>query len=107
MVGSENEFIEQVMDADYDLDIFEMIARTNEPSKEIVKRELLSIIGSQIETKRIFSLVGILTNLKRCHLQSKNSKKSIFVNINWPNDPKSGCKSPFNFIEIIGINANL
>jgi hypothetical protein len=28
-------------------------------------RPILEIIGSQIETKRIFSLVGILINLKR------------------------------------------
>ncbi len=28
-------------------------------------------MGSQIESD-FFSLVGILTNLKRCHLQSKN-----------------------------------
>jgi hypothetical protein len=67
--------------------------------------QILNIIGSQIETERIFSLVGILTNLKRCRLQLENSKKLFFVNINWPNDPKSGCKSPFNSIEIIEINA--
>jgi hypothetical protein len=30
--------------------------------------QILSIVGSQIETKRIFSLVGILTNLRRCRL---------------------------------------
>jgi len=30
--------------------------------------QILSIVGSQIETKRIFSLTCILTNLGRCHL---------------------------------------
>ncbi len=31
-------------------------------------RQILGVVGSQIETKRIFSLVGILTNLRSCHL---------------------------------------
>jgi len=35
-------------------------------------QEILGIFGSQIETEKVFSLVGILTNLKRCHLQFKN-----------------------------------
>jgi hypothetical protein len=30
--------------------------------------QILSIVGSQIETKRIFSLTCIFTNLRRCHL---------------------------------------
>ncbi len=42
-------------------------------------RKILGIIGSQIETKRIFSLVGILINLERC-LQSKNLEKLNFMN---------------------------
>jgi hypothetical protein len=43
-------------------------------------RQILSIISSQIEIEKIFSLIGILTNLKRYHLQSENSNKLIFVN---------------------------
>jgi hypothetical protein len=31
-------------------------------------RKILGIVGSQIETKTIFSLASII-NLKRCHLQ--------------------------------------
>jgi hypothetical protein len=31
-------------------------------------RQILGIVGPQIETKRKFSLAGILTNLRRCHL---------------------------------------
>jgi len=87
------------------LDIFQQIASTSKPSKELVNRELLifkryqvdpkdikcplqwwgkhevmfpivrlladqilNILGSQIETERIFSLASILTNLKRCRL---------------------------------------
>ncbi len=45
-------------------------------------REILGIVGSQIEIERIFLLVGILINLKRCHLQLENLNKLIFVNKN-------------------------
>ncbi len=51
----------------------------------------LGIVRSQIETKRFFSLTGIFTNLRRCHLQTKN----------WPNDPRDGCKPLSNLVELI------
>ncbi len=44
-------------------------------------------------------MVGILTNLRRCCLQIKNLEKLIFVNKNWPNDPRIGYKSPSNLLE--------
>jgi hypothetical protein len=40
MVGFENEFVEQIVNVDYSLDIFEMASKTSEPSKEIFKRAL-------------------------------------------------------------------
>jgi hypothetical protein len=61
----------------------------------------LEIVGSQIETKRIFSLARILTNLRRCHLQTNFLEKLIFVNKNWPNDLRIGCESPFNLLEFL------
>jgi hypothetical protein len=70
-------------------------------------RQILGIFRSQIEMKRIFSLVGILTSFKRCCLQSKNLDNLIFVNKNWPNDPMIGCKSRFNLVELIGIDVDL
>jgi hypothetical protein len=63
--------------------------------------QILVIVGSQIETKMIFSLVRLLTNLKKCCLQSKKIKRLIFVNKNWPNDFKIDCKPPFNLVELI------
>ncbi len=42
--------------------------------------------------------MGILANLKKCHLQTEIKKKLIFVNKNWFDDPRVGCKSPFNLI---------
>ncbi len=71
------------------------------PIVVFLARQILGIVSSQIETKHIFSLVGIVTNLRRCHLQSKNLEKLIFVNQNWPNDPRLRCKTPSNFVEFI------
>jgi hypothetical protein len=108
--------VNQRVEEDMSLDIFEMIASTSEPLMELVNKELLifrcyqvdvinikcplqwwekhenmfptsgfcarqilEIVGSQIEIERIFSLVEILINLKRCHLQLENLNKLIFV----------------------------
>jgi hypothetical protein len=51
------------------------------PTMGFLARQILGIMGSQIKTKRIFSLVDILTNLKTC-LLSKNLEKLIFVSKN-------------------------
>jgi hypothetical protein len=56
--------------------------------------QILNIVASQIAIERIFSLVKIFTNIKKCHLQLDNLNKQIFVNKNWPNDFRIGCK-PF------------
>jgi hypothetical protein len=69
--------------------------------------QILEIIDSQIETKRIFSLIRILTNLRGCHLQLEKLEKLNFVNKNWPNDCRVGCKSLSNFLEHIGIDGDL
>jgi len=45
--------------------------------------QILGIVGSQIETKWIFSLARILINIRRC-LQIEILEKLIFVNKNWP-----------------------
>lgn len=44
--------------------------------------QILGIMGSKIETKRIFSLIKEFTNLNRCHLQLEYLDKLIFVNKN-------------------------
>ncbi len=64
-------------------------------------RQILGIVSFQIQKESIFSLVGILTKLKRCWLQSKNLKKLIFINKNQLNDPKVGCKEASNLVEFI------
>lgn len=51
------------------------------PTMGFLAHQILGIMGSQIETKRIFSLVDILINLKTCVL-SKNLGKLKFVSKN-------------------------
>jgi hypothetical protein len=63
--------------------------------------QILGIVGLQIETKRIFFLAIILTNLRRCCLQIEKNLKLIFVNKNWLNDPRIWCKSPSNLLEFL------
>jgi hypothetical protein len=60
-------------------------------------KKILRIIESQIEMNNVFSLIIILTSLRRC-LQSKKLDKMIFVNKNWPNDPNIGCKSRYSLV---------
>ncbi len=70
------------------------------PTIGVLAHQILSIVRSQIETKMIFSLVGMLTNLRWCHLQSENFKNLIFVSKNWPSDLRDGCKPPSNVVEL-------
>ncbi len=55
----------------------------------------------------LFSLARILTNFRRCCLQTENLEKLIFVNKNWPNDPRIGCKSPSNLVEFLEKDVDL
>jgi hypothetical protein len=77
------------------------------PTIGFLAGQILGVVGSQIETKRIFSLVGIRTNLRRCRWQTKNLEKLTFVNKNWPNDLKIGCKSPSNIVEFLERDVDL
>ncbi len=52
------------------------------PRIGFLTNQILWIVGSQIETKKIFSLTKIFTNFKRCHLQAKNLERLIFVSKN-------------------------
>jgi hypothetical protein len=69
----DNGFVDQKMDDDNSLNIFQMTPRTIEhetmfPTTGFLARHILRIVDSQIEIERIFSLAEIFTNLRRCHL---------------------------------------
>jgi hypothetical protein len=68
------------------------------PTLGLLMQQILGIIGFQIETKCIFSIVGILTNLCQCRLQTDNLEKLIFVHTLMTLD-KGGPKSMADFIE--------
>ncbi len=51
--------------------------------------------------------MSILTNLKRCCLQSEILEKLIFVSKNCPSDPRNGCKPLSNFIKLIEIDLGI
>lgn len=63
--------------------------------------QILSIVRSQVEMKRIFSLIGILTTFFKSHLQMTNLEKLIFVNKNWLTDPRVACKWASNLVKFI------
>ncbi len=46
-------------------------------------------------------MAEIFPNLRRCHLQSNNLDKTIFVHTNLPNDPRVCCSSPSSLIQLI------
>jgi hypothetical protein len=65
------------------------------------------LLDFKLKQKEFFSLAAILTNLKRCRLQTENLEKLIFVNKNWPNDLRIGCKSPSNLVEFLEKDVDL
>jgi len=71
------------------------------PKVSFLARQILGIVGSQIEIECIFSLVGILTSLRRYQLQSEILDKLIFFSQNWPNDLRVGCNMPSTMVEFI------
>jgi hypothetical protein len=77
------------------------------PTFGFCARQILRIVGFQIETKKKNSLARILISLRRCCLQFENLNKLIFVNKNWPNDLRIGCKSLFSLVDLIKTNLNL
>ena len=67
------------------------------PTVGFLARQMLEIIRSEIKTKRIFSIAGVLTALRCCQLQFDNLNKLVLVFKNWPNDPRKDCNSKFGY----------
>jgi hypothetical protein len=72
------------------------------PTVDFYAKQILGLLKSQIEIKKIiFSLIGILVNFRRHHLQLENLAKLIFLNKNWPYDSKIGYKAPSSLVDLI------
>ncbi len=65
------------------------------------------VVGLQIETKHIFPLVDILTNLHQCKLQIDKLERLIFVNKKWPNNLRLGCNNPKDMEEVVELEIKL
>jgi hypothetical protein len=57
--------------------------------------------SSQIEIEKIFFIIHIFTNLKKCQLQLENLENRISMSKNWPNDVRVGCEAPSSLVEFI------
>ncbi len=64
------------------------------------------LLDFKLKQKDFFG-ARILTNLRRCHLQIEILKNLIFVNKNWPNDPRIDCTSPSNLVEFLEKDVDL
>jgi hypothetical protein len=65
-------------------------------------RQFLGIRGSQIETKRIFSVAGVLTSLCCCRLGLSNVNGLIMIYKNWHADARSACEpASTNVVEFL------
>jgi hypothetical protein len=61
------------------------------PNVGFLACQYLGILGSQIETERIFSVAGVLTNLRCTKLGIDNLESLVMIYTNWPNDSRVGC----------------
>jgi hypothetical protein len=61
------------------------------PNVAFLARQNLAIHGSQIETKRIFFVAGVLTNMHCCKLGFTNLDASVMIYKNWSEDARVGC----------------
>ncbi len=61
--------------------------KDNFPTYAYLTRIILSIHGNQIETDKVFSVVGIFTNLCWCRLGAKNLDLLVLLIKNWLDDP--------------------
>jgi hypothetical protein len=68
----------------------------------------MGIVGSQIETKRIFSTSRVITCLKCCQFGIKNMDKLILLMKNWLDDLSFKCTSgPKSFEKNLNYENNM
>jgi len=53
--------------------------------------QIMGIVSSQIEIRRIFNMVGIIKGLKHCHLGIENLEKLVLIMKNLPKIPIARC----------------
>lgn len=63
------------------------------PNVGFLARQILGIVGTQVETERIFSVVGLITAVRRRHIGPEILDKLVLIRENWPEDPRVGRKN--------------
>ncbi|KAG0556897.1 hypothetical protein KC19_11G087000 [Ceratodon purpureus] len=63
------------------------------PNVGFLARQILGIVGTQVETERIFSVAGLITAVRRRHIGPDNLNKLVMIRENWPEDPRAGRKA--------------
>jgi hypothetical protein len=61
------------------------------PIVDLLARQILWISRSQIETKQVFNLIGVLIPWRHCKLHVENLNNITTMVKNWPNDPCMNC----------------
>jgi hypothetical protein len=73
------------------------------PNVGFLKKQFFGISGWQIKTKWVFSLVGVLTALRRCRLQVENMDQ-IFIKVkNWLDNSHLNYKPNSNFKQYLKV----
>jgi hypothetical protein len=70
-------------------------------------KQILSILKSQIETKKMFNFIGVLTFLRHYCLQTENLDQIITMAKNFPIHPHFNCKKKVDVIEYVKAKASL
>lgn len=53
-------------------------------------KQIVGILGNQIECESIFSILRVLTSLGKCRLGLTNLDALVMICKNWPNDTRLG-----------------
>ncbi len=64
------------------------------PHVSFLVHQVLGIVGSQMEIKQIFNVVGVITNLRWSRHDIENLDWLILIIDNWLSDVRVGCDGP-------------
>jgi hypothetical protein len=81
------------------------IHETQFPNVSFLTKQILGILGSQIETECVFSLVCVLIALKHYRLQVDNPYRIITVVKNWLDNPCSNCSQHKDLIDFLKVQS--
>ncbi len=75
------------------------------PNVSFLGKQILGILGSQIENKRVFNLVGVLTTLRCYRLQEDNFDRIIIMVKNWLDNLHLNCSQHEDLIDFLKVES--